>query len=71
VQAAEQSVREAGELDGVADLHLTGVEGALVRFRGWDGSQRAARVEEIVGPRVPASCGADREAQKAFRAEIV
>jgi hypothetical protein len=71
VQAAEQSVREARELDGVADLRLAGVEGALVRFRGCDATEHAALVEEIVGPRVPASCGADPEAQKTFSAQIV
>ena len=71
VQAAEQSVREARELDGVADLRLAGVEGALVRFRGSDAIEHAALVEEIVVPRVPAGCGADPEAQKTFSAQIV
>ena len=71
VQAAEQAVREARELEGVADLRFAGVEGALVRFRGWDGSEHAARVEELAGPSVPVSCGADPEPQRAFSAQIV
>ncbi|MGH3066502.1 MAG: sucrase ferredoxin [Gaiellaceae bacterium] len=71
IQAAEQAVREALGLDSVADLHLAGVEGGIVRFRGQDGAEYQARVDEIVGPIVPASCGAEPEAQKSFSARTV
>ena len=68
VQAAERAVRDALDLQGVADLRVEGVEGATVRFRSWDGTGCTAVVEEVAGPRVPASCGADPEVQRAFRA---
>jgi len=58
------------ELEGVADLRLTGIEGSQVRFRRWDGVEYAATVEETVGPSVPASCGVESEPQKAFSARI-
>jgi hypothetical protein len=70
-QAAEHVVREALELDGAADLILTGVEGRLVRFRGRDSSEHAATVDEFVGPSVAASCGLEPEPQKVFRAQFV
>ncbi len=70
VQAAERAVREALDLQGVGDLRVESIEGATIRFRSWDGTRHAAEVEEVVGPRVPASCGADPEAQSAFRAQL-
>jgi hypothetical protein len=71
VQAAERAVREALDLEGAEDLRLAAVEGTLVRFRGRDGSDRAATVEEIVGPSVPVSCGVEPEPQKGFSAQLV
>ena len=71
VQAAEREVREARDLESAADLHLAGVDGSVVRFRAWNGSEYAALVEEAVGPEVPASCGAQPEPQKAFSVQIV
>ena len=71
VQAAERQVREARDLESAADLRLVGVDGSVVRFRAWNGSEYAARVEETVGPSVPASCGVEPEPQKAFSAQIV
>ena len=71
VQAAERAVREAAELDRVADLRLVGVHGSVVSFRARDGTEYAADVKEIEGPAIPASCGALAEVQKAFRARIV
>jgi hypothetical protein len=70
VQAAEHAVREATKLDGVSDLCLAGTDGPIVRFRARDGAEHAASVEEVEGPTIPASCGADPEPQKVFRARI-
>lgn len=70
VQAAEHAVREAANLDGVSDLHLTGVEGPLVRFRARNGTEYGAVVEVVEGPTIPASCGADPEPQKVLTARI-
>lgn len=70
-QAAERAVRESEKLEGVADLRLAEIEGARVRFRSWDGSEHVALVEEVVGPRVSASCGVEPESQTAFSARIL
>lgn len=70
-QAAERAVREATGLEGVADLRLVGVDGARVRFRSWDAREHLAAVEEVTGPAVPASCGAEAAPQAAFRARVV
>ncbi len=70
-QAAERAVREAAALEGVAELRLAEIDGDRVRFRAWDGSEHAALVEEVVGARVPASCGAAPENQRAFSARIL
>ncbi len=70
-QAAERVVREALELEGVADLVLTAVDGPLVRFRSRDGSDHTGTVDEVLGPSVPASCGLEPEPQKAFSAQLV
>jgi hypothetical protein len=71
VQAAERAVREVTDLDGIQDLRLAGVEGAIVSFRASDGSEHTAMVEEVEGPTVPASCGADPEPQTVWHARIV
>ncbi len=70
-QAAERAVRAAGALEGVADLRLAEIDGARIRFRSWDGSEHVALVEEVVGARVPASCGAEPENQRALNARIL
>jgi hypothetical protein len=70
-QAAERAVREARALEGVADLRLAEIDGARVRFRAWDGSEHVALVEEVVGARVPPSCGAEPENQRAFSARLL
>jgi hypothetical protein len=71
VQAAEWAVREARELEGVGNLRLIGVEGPVVRFRGQDGLEHSAQVEEAIGPSVPASCGAEPAPQAVFSALVV
>lgn len=70
-QAGERAVREAEALEGVADLRVAEIDGARVRFRAWDGSEHVALVEEVVGARVPASCGVESENQRAFSARIL
>ena len=70
VQAAELAVRAAERLDAVADLRLLDANDGLVRFRGPDGREHAAVVEERMGPSVPASCGAEPEPQAGFTARI-
>ncbi len=71
VQAAEHAVRRALRLVDVEDLRLVAVDDPVVRFRGRDGSEHAATVEEIAGPVVPASCGAEPEAQRALTARLM
>ncbi|MGH3133478.1 MAG: sucrase ferredoxin [Gaiellaceae bacterium] len=71
VQAAEHAVRTALGLDRIEDVQLAGDEGSLVRLRTGDGSEHAVRVEEAVGPVVPASCGADPVAQAVLSARLV
>ena len=71
VQAAEHAVRRALGLHEVRDLRLVDVDGSLARFRGRDGSEHVATVEELAGPVVPASCGAEPEAQRALTARLV
>jgi hypothetical protein len=70
VQAAELAVRAAERLDTVADLRLVAADDGLVRFRGPDGREHTAVVEERAGPSVPASCGADPEPQVGFTARV-
>jgi hypothetical protein len=71
VQAAEHAVRQTTGLDDVDDLRLAGVDGSLVRFHDRDQKVHAATVEEIAGPKVPASCGAPPEPQTVFTARVV
>jgi hypothetical protein len=70
VQAAELAVRAGLGLDATGDLALVD-DGETVRFRGTDGREHAAIVEERVGPSVPASCGAEPEPQVGFSARLV
>ena len=71
VQAAEHALRRALRLRDVHDLRLVDVDGSVVRFRGRDGSEHAATVEELAGPVVPASCGAEPEPQRALAARLI
>jgi hypothetical protein len=70
VQAAELALRTELDLDAIGDLTLV-QDGETVRFRGPDGWEYAAVVEERTGPSVPASCGADPEPQVGFGARVV
>ena len=63
-QAAERVVREAAGLVSLSDLTLLGDDGVLVRFAGPAGREYRARPEEVAGPTVPASCGAEPSPQK-------
>ena len=71
VQAAELAVRSAEGIEAVTDLSLVAAEDEVVRFRGADGREHAAVVEERLGPSVPASCGADPEPQAVVTAQVV
>ncbi|HET7744046.1 MAG TPA: sucrase ferredoxin [Gaiellaceae bacterium] len=71
VQAAERLIREEGGFEGVGDLRLIDASDGTVRFRAWDGSEYAAKVEQISGPAVSASCGAEPEPQRAFAARLL
>jgi hypothetical protein len=71
VQAAEHAIREAMGIGGVHDLSLAAVDESVVRFRGTDGTEHAAVVEEGAGVVVPASCGATPEPQRTFSARVL
>jgi hypothetical protein len=71
VQAAEIAVREARAFDRVDDLVLVAAEQDCVRFVDSDGGEHVAVVAPSVGPIVPASCGAEPEAQRGFTARVV
>jgi len=62
-QAAEHAVRAATGLTSLSDLRLVGDDGVQVRFAADDGREYGARPEEIAGPTVPASCGAEPSPQ--------
>lgn len=70
VQAAELALRTELDLDAIGDLALVD-DGEIVRFRGPEGREYAAIVEERRGPSVPASCGTDPEPQVGFSARLV
>ena len=70
VQAAEHAIRMALGLDGVEDLRLASVEGSVVCFRDRRGNEHQAAVVETTGPVVPASCGAEPEAQRVLEARL-
>lgn len=71
VQAADIAVRRAHGLFAIDDLRLVGVDGDTVRFRAASGREHVAIVDERPGPVVPASCGAEPQAQVAFTARAV
>jgi hypothetical protein len=70
VQAAELAVRQARDMDGVGDLRLEAAAQGAVTFRACDGASYSAVVDQVTGPAVPASCGADPEPQRSFRARV-
>lgn len=70
VQAAELAVRAELGFVAIGDLELVD-DGETVRFRGPDGDEHAAIVEERVGPTVPPSCGAEPVLQIGFSARVV
>jgi hypothetical protein len=70
VQAAECALREAERLDGTGDVRVLELEGRRVRLSSADGRVHLAEVEEVHGPAVPASCGAEAEPQRAFAARL-
>jgi hypothetical protein len=70
VQAAEHALRVELGLDEVGALRFVAADGPEIRFRTADGVVHAVVVEETEGPRVPASCGADPEPQRAFEVRL-
>jgi hypothetical protein len=70
-QAAEIAIRAASGLDRIADLRLTGIEGARVSFRDADAHEHVAVVERAPGPAVSASCGAEPEAHTVLTARVL
>jgi len=71
VQAAEHAIRQRLGLDAVDDLRLSTADGSSVRFLGRNGVEHAATVEEVDGPLVPASCGAEPEPQRTLVARLI
>jgi hypothetical protein len=71
VQAAELAVRGEARLDGVSDVVLESVEDAVVTLQARDGSEYTVVVDEVAGPPVAASCGAELEPQPHFAARSV
>jgi hypothetical protein len=70
-QAAEIAIRAASGLDRIAEFRLIGMEGDVVSFRDLGGHVHAAVVERAPGPPVPASCGAEPEAQTVLTARVL
>ena len=71
VQAAEHAVRTTVGLEDVSGLRLLDVEGSRVRFRSRGDAVHEALVEQVVGPDVPASCGAEPEARPRLVARVL
>jgi len=70
VQAADVAVRRATGLDGLRDLAFVSDDGAEVTLEARDGRSFAVTVDEVAGPRVPASCGAAPESQPVLSARV-
>ncbi len=68
-QAADAAVRHALSLDGIRDVRAVGDDGQVVEVAFAKGVARV-RVEEVAGPLLPASCGADPKPSTRFVAEI-
>jgi hypothetical protein len=71
VQAADVAVRLATGHDGVRDLAFVADDGTEVSLEARDGRTYTVAVDEVAGPRVPASCGAEPEPQPALAARLV
>jgi hypothetical protein len=69
-QAAERVVRESRGLVGASELELVGDDGTEIVFVDGDGREHRAVAEEVSGPPVPASCGAEPEPQTHVVAEL-
>ena len=69
-QAAERVVRESRRLVGATDLALVEDDGTQVRFRDVEGNEVGAVPDEVFGPAVPASCGAEPEPQRHYVADL-
>lgn len=69
VQAADAALRKALVLDGLGDVRLAADDGRIVRLALATGIARV-RVEEVEGPALPASCGAEAKPTSRFVAEI-
>lgn len=70
-QAAERAVRESQELLRLTDLALAGEDGGGILFVDRSGKEYLAATEDVDGPTVPASCGAQPELQRHVAARLV
>jgi hypothetical protein len=70
-QAAERVVRESHGLVGSFDLRLVDGAGDEVRLLDRNGNEHRAVTEEVAGPPVPASCGAQTEPQTHVAARLL
>jgi hypothetical protein len=70
-QAAERVVREAHGLFGVSDLRLFNGAGDEAAFVDSRGKEHRAVTERVIGPPVPASCGAEPEPQTHVAARLL
>lgn len=68
-QAADAALRSALELDGISDVRAVGDDGAIVELALAAGIARV-RVDEVEGPALPASCGAEAKPTSRLVAEI-
>ena len=69
-QAAERAIRESIALERVSGLTLVNDDGRDVRFVDAHGREQRAVPEEVSGPEVPASCGAEPEPQRRMIARL-
>lgn len=70
-QAAERAVRESHGLVGISDVTVVDGDGVEVRLADRSGNEHRTVTEEVDGPLVPASCGAEPELQKHVVARLV
>ena len=71
LQAAEHAVRSSAGIERVDELWGAHLEASLARFRGPDGSEHRAVVQEVEGPSLPASCGTEPEPQRRLVARVL
>jgi hypothetical protein len=69
-QAADVAVRAVSGLDGLSDLAFVSDDGHGVVLDARDGRRFTVAVEEVAGPTVPASCGAQAEPQTVLSARV-